>query len=207
MTMTQTPRRRTRNIAEKRERIIAAAQILFTQRGYSQTSIKEIAERAEVAVGLVNRHFESKLKLFEAALIEALTHSSLASSERSSFGEQVAEVIFDRTRQVATPAMTILSMEDEDARRVTMKVVREYAIKPGAEWLGGPMAVERAIYMNVLGLSLSLLDRLFNEDQTMTPQSLPVRWIVEAIQDAVARIPACSDSPQETASENCSASQ
>jgi AcrR family transcriptional regulator len=184
MTDMDMPRRRTRNITEKRVRIIAAAQILFTRKGYSQTSIKEIADHAEVAAGLVIKHFESKLKLFEVALIEAFSTSPFNPSGKAGFGVRLAEAILNRETEIASPAMIILSIEDEEVRRVTMNVVRDYGIKPTERWLGPPMAAERAIYINLLGLTLSLLDRLFGS-KLEGDLTFPVNMLIESIQRAV----------------------
>lgn len=183
--MTDAPKRRTRNIAEKRARIIAAAQILFTQKGYSQASIKEIADHAEVAAGLVIKHFDSKLKLFEAALIEALAGSNIDASVKAGFGVRLAEVVLNKETKVVFPAMVMLSIEDEDARRVAMGVFREHGMRPTERWLGGPQAAERAIYINLLGVTLSLLDRLFGPELQADVEFPPVKWIVESIQRAV----------------------
>jgi AcrR family transcriptional regulator len=183
--MTDAPKRRTRNIADKRARIIAAAQILFTQKGYSQTSIKAIADHADVAVGLVIKHFDSKLKLFEAALIEALAGSDIDASVKAGFGMRLAEVVLNKETKVAFPAMVMLSIEDEEARRVAMSVFREHGMKPTERWLGGPQAAERAIYINLLGVTLSLLDRLFGPELQADVDFPPVRWIVDSIQQAV----------------------
>src|ERR1700753_3561466 len=117
--------RRTRNVSDKRARIISAAQILFTCKGYSQASVRDIAAAAEVAVGLVIRHFESKLKLFELALIDALSGSPVDASSRAGFGASVATVVLSKETKVVLPSMVILSIEDEDARRVAMQGVRK----------------------------------------------------------------------------------
>ncbi|CAN7343227.1 helix-turn-helix domain containing protein [Phenylobacterium sp. LjRoot219] len=183
--MTDAPKRRTRNIAEKRARIIAAAQILFTQKGYSQASIKEIADHAEVAAGLVIKHFDSKLKLFEAALIAALAHSNIDASDKAGFGMRLAEVVLNKETKVVFPAMVMLSIEDEEARRVAMAVFREHGMKPTERWLGGALAAERAVYINLLGVTLSLLDRLFGPELQADLEFPPVQWIVESIQRAV----------------------
>ena len=123
--MAEPQKRRTRNAAEKQARIIAAAQVLFTEKGYSQTSVRDIAERAEVAAGLVIRHFESKLRLFEIALTETFTTTPMTSTPRDQFGRSLASVLLTKEGQVAFPVMIMLSLEDEDARQVAMKVVRE----------------------------------------------------------------------------------
>lgn len=47
-----------------RDRILAAAQEVFSQKGFHQATMDEIAERAEVGKGTIYRHFPSKENLF-----------------------------------------------------------------------------------------------------------------------------------------------
>ncbi len=47
-----------------RERILIAAQEVFSQKGFHQATMDEIAERAEVGKGTIYRHFPSKENLF-----------------------------------------------------------------------------------------------------------------------------------------------
>lgn len=56
--------------AEARTRILDAAMHLFAERGYSGTPTKAIAERAEVASGLVFYHFPTKRALLDALIAE-----------------------------------------------------------------------------------------------------------------------------------------
>jgi AcrR family transcriptional regulator len=51
-------------IVSTRERLLAAAQELIEEGGYSGASVVAIAERAGVAAGTLYRHFESKQELF-----------------------------------------------------------------------------------------------------------------------------------------------
>ena len=50
--------------ADKRERIIAAAYDVLSQKGFDKASTKEIAMTAGVAQGLINYYFPSKDQLF-----------------------------------------------------------------------------------------------------------------------------------------------
>ncbi|MBF9131870.1 TetR/AcrR family transcriptional regulator [Plantactinospora sp. S1510] len=54
-----------------RERILAAAEVTFAAKGPA-ASTEEIAQRAEVAVGTVFRHFPTKEALIEAVFVERL---------------------------------------------------------------------------------------------------------------------------------------
>ena len=49
-----------------RERILEASQRAFAERGYHGTSVPEIAKAAQVGVGSIYRHFESKERLVNA---------------------------------------------------------------------------------------------------------------------------------------------
>ncbi len=49
---------------EKKDRILQAAQELFGKHGYAKTTVKMIADRADVAFGLVAHYFGSKEALF-----------------------------------------------------------------------------------------------------------------------------------------------
>ncbi|MFE3000817.1 TetR/AcrR family transcriptional regulator [Nocardia sp. NPDC059246] len=49
--------------------LLEAARAVFTEKGYAASSTKEIAERASVTEPMVFRHFGSKAKLFEEAVL------------------------------------------------------------------------------------------------------------------------------------------
>ncbi len=57
---------RSRSVAETRSRIIEAATELHTQRGVLATSWEDIADRADVALATVYRHFPSLVELIPA---------------------------------------------------------------------------------------------------------------------------------------------
>ena len=54
--------------AQSRERLLAAASILFAERGFAGTTTRDIAERAGVDAALIVRHFGSKVGLYLASL-------------------------------------------------------------------------------------------------------------------------------------------
>lgn len=58
-----------RSTAEVRRLLLVSAQELFATRGYAATTTREIAERAGVSEALVFRHFMSKDRLFEKAIL------------------------------------------------------------------------------------------------------------------------------------------
>lgn len=67
-----TPGRADRMRRERREQILAAAKEVFAERGYHNASINDIIGRAGIARGTFYLYFESKHKVFESILEEAL---------------------------------------------------------------------------------------------------------------------------------------
>ena len=54
--------------ARSRDLLLDAAQLLFAERGFDRTTVREIGERAGVDPALIARHFGSKAGLYLAAL-------------------------------------------------------------------------------------------------------------------------------------------
>jgi len=62
--------RREREKLEHRRQMLAAALDLFSEKGYHNVSVHEIAERAEFAVGTLYKFFENKEDLYRALMLE-----------------------------------------------------------------------------------------------------------------------------------------
>lgn len=56
----------TKNPEERKQEIVEAALALFSEKGYDNTTIQDIAERLNVATGLCYRYFKSKQEIFAA---------------------------------------------------------------------------------------------------------------------------------------------
>lgn len=52
------------------EKIKEAARVVFTQKGYAATKVRDIAAEADINLSLVNYYFRSKEKLFELIMLE-----------------------------------------------------------------------------------------------------------------------------------------
>ena len=75
----------------KKDRILVAAQELFAQYGYTSTTMKMVAEKADVASGLVFHYFESKENLFMVAgmdIIKAMLKTLKSKTEKAENGCQ-----------------------------------------------------------------------------------------------------------------------
>jgi AcrR family transcriptional regulator len=66
------------DMTEKQQKILHAAIDLFAEKGYAQTSSKEISETACVSEGLLFKHFGSKEKLLYAILLPVLEREIIA---------------------------------------------------------------------------------------------------------------------------------
>jgi AcrR family transcriptional regulator len=73
-----------------RERVLEAAQDLFSRQGYEQTSIEQVLDAAGASRGALYHHFSGKQELFEAVL--------------ATVEQTVAEAVASAARDARTPA-------------------------------------------------------------------------------------------------------
>src|SRR5512139_3075319 len=63
------PRREREKLQQRREMLTAALD-LFSQKGYHNVSMQEIAEKAEFAIGTLYKFFQSKEDLYKTMVLE-----------------------------------------------------------------------------------------------------------------------------------------
>lgn len=108
-----------------RGRLLAAAEDLFTRRGYAGTSMADIAARAAVGVGTVYHHFpEKRALLLEIvdAWGERLTKRAASDLDRERFlGDDPRSAIsswlrgaYDRLRKRPSIYLVVLALADRD---------------------------------------------------------------------------------------------
>ena len=73
-TSDKTPTRREKDFARHHREIMAAAAALFAERGYYQTTMKMIADKAEFSVGYLDKHFDGKEELHREMVFFHLEH-------------------------------------------------------------------------------------------------------------------------------------
>jgi AcrR family transcriptional regulator len=76
-----------------REQIITAAHDLFTGQGYHGTSMRQIAARADIALGGLYNHFPSKEAVFEAVLERYHPYREVMPAMLQARGDTVEEVL------------------------------------------------------------------------------------------------------------------
>jgi AcrR family transcriptional regulator len=173
------PRRR--NLEQTKTRILAAAADTFTEFGYAQASLREIAMRAEVATSLVSKHFGAKASLFEHALLHVLRTSSVFVWDKADFGTKMSRVIPERATTNVT-SMLVLALAHPEAKDVARRVSRTHMIDPLAEWLGPPNADERAMDLFSL-LTGFAIQRQGLSAGPISPHSL--EWLAGSLQAIV----------------------
>lgn len=87
--MSSTPR--TQKGRETRQRILTAAEALFSANGYSEASVSRITERAGVGQGTFYLYFDSKLDLFEQLVEDLNRRVRRAMSEASTAADNRIE--------------------------------------------------------------------------------------------------------------------
>jgi AcrR family transcriptional regulator len=85
-------------IVSTRERLLAAAQELIEEGGYSGASVAAIAERAGVAAGTLYRHFESKQELFVEVFRSVCAREERAM--RAASAQMAADTAAERLEEV-----------------------------------------------------------------------------------------------------------
>ena len=95
--MDQRSQRKQREYEGRREEILLAAERMFSQNGFFKTSMAEIAESAQFAMGTVYRFFKSKeeiyISLVEAKVEELLSLLKEATKSGPTAPEKLREVI------------------------------------------------------------------------------------------------------------------
>ncbi|ACY14187.1 TetR/AcrR family transcriptional regulator [Haliangium ochraceum] len=142
------PRRR--DAERTRTAILDAAQELFSEKGFSNTGVREVADLAGVNSALVGRYFGSKEGLYRAALDRWLDVTPILRSDRGLLAEEIVAAFFSDSEALRPLAMMILSAADPVAHEVSIELLHSKIIEPMAEWLGPPDGAGRAARLSAL---------------------------------------------------------
>ncbi len=167
-----------------KQKIITAAQQIFSTVGYSEAGIRKIADLVGLSPTILFRHFGTKAGLFEAALIDAMGPPRPPVS-RDKFGEHVANLLADPNQVNCPHAMTILATGNEEAREIAIRVLKEYAVDPMLEWLGSDHRESRAREIMALCAGFALYNVQLNMDQQRKVDPHMVNWLAKSIQAVV----------------------
>jgi AcrR family transcriptional regulator/transposase len=170
-----------------RDTILAAAQQAFSEPGYSQASIRDIAAMAGVSSTLLLHYFGSKAALFQAALSELIPAGSPpVGLTRDRFGERLSHVVLDAKLDLMSPSMIVLAVGNAEARDITIRVTTERIFGPLAKWLGPPNAEVRAVQILMLSMGLVFYTRQLPVLSPALRRDNTIRaWFAESIQAIV----------------------
>lgn len=116
---------------QRRRQLVSAVVTCMSEEGFEQTTMRNIAERAGVSIGMLNYYFKSKKEL----VVEAIRHANegvsraLASADAIPFGPRRLEFILRRTLRNEYPqalplafrlAVMAAAAHDADLRREVM---------------------------------------------------------------------------------------
>jgi len=87
--------RREREKVRQREELLAAALDLFSQKGYHNVSMHEVAERAEFAVGTLYKFFKNKEDLYKALIMAKAAEYHRALKDALSEKKDVPSILLD----------------------------------------------------------------------------------------------------------------
>jgi AcrR family transcriptional regulator len=116
---------------EPREKILASASRLFSEQGYENTSLSQVARQAKVSKALIFWHFDSKEKLYRTALRKTLEPYFIDVGDLDGLGEReqierLIDLFYDFVQQNVYSVRFFLSLtlqgegqHDEVLSRVT----------------------------------------------------------------------------------------
>jgi len=148
-----------RNAPKTKARILAAAQQAFSETGYGQAGIRDIAAIAGVSSTLLLRYYGTKAALFEAALIDSVRVEELFDQPRARFGEHLTRLFLDTSLDIKSPSIIALATGHAEAQEIATRVTEEHVLTPLAKWLGGPDARVRALEIIMLAVGFVLYTR------------------------------------------------
>ncbi|GAA1921045.1 TetR family transcriptional regulator [Streptantibioticus ferralitis] len=116
-----------------RERILAAARAVFSERGYDRTSIRAIARAAEVDPALVHHYFGAKEQIFEAAIevsfAPALSVPELLAAGPEGVGERLARYFLSVWQNPVTRAPLLAVVRSAVTNETAATVLRGFVLR------------------------------------------------------------------------------
>ena len=118
--------------AARKERLIAAAVALAAEGGYDAVQMRDVAARAEVALGTLYRHYASKDQLLLAAMCQQASTLRERLDQRPAAGdtpsERVSDVLrrasraLERSPRVSKAMFTAMSTSEEAAAPLKQEI-------------------------------------------------------------------------------------
>ncbi|MEZ5661247.1 MAG: TetR family transcriptional regulator [Burkholderiaceae bacterium] len=165
--MSRSQRPATRDAQATAQHILIVAQEVFHDRGFDGASTREIAERAELNLALINRYFGSKRALFQDAVADSLRFEALDGVQRQDLCAQlIAEFgAAPTTDQLFDPlTATLKSVANDDVRPMLIDALTRHLLGPISRLLSGPDIEARTLLIASQVLGLALMQRVLGHD-------------------------------------------
>jgi AcrR family transcriptional regulator len=102
-----------------KDQILVSAVQEFKERGFTQASLRNIAQAANISVGNVYRYFEGKEQLFQAIILPRLkSFESIMKLEPNAYEQP--QIAFNELANMFSSTLISLIEEDKDALYVTL---------------------------------------------------------------------------------------
>lgn len=175
-----------RNAASTRARLLRAAQIAFSETGYSHTGLRTIAAAAGTTATMAGRYFGSKAGLFEAALTEAMHVDELIELDHAGLGMHLAEAILSADAEIRPPLMISLAAGDPEARAIAGATTERELLIPLLKSLDGPNARPRALAMIMLATGfVAYMRQIPLTPPNESDRAYLVNWFAKSMQALV----------------------
>jgi AcrR family transcriptional regulator len=144
-----------------RAAILEAALAAFAERGYARATMRDIAQRAGVTHGLVQRHFGSKESLFLAAVPASRHWDNMIGGDPSELPDRIAQMFVARMEEAAglDPLMAMIrsAASDVDAAKRLYVAMQARGAELYQDILGHPNGATRlqTLFALLIGVTFS----------------------------------------------------
>lgn len=177
---------RRRNAASTRAELLRAAQVAFSETGYSHTGLRTIAAAAGTTATMAGRYFGSKAGLFEAALTAAMHVNELLELDHAGLGKHLAETILSPDADIRPPLMISLAAGDPEARAIAGATAERELLIPLMKSLDGPDARARALAMIMLATGfVAYMRQIPLTPPSESERAYLVNWFANSMQRLV----------------------
>lgn len=111
-----------------RQRLLKAALDVFSQKGYSDTRLEDIADQAEVTRGAIYHHFNNKAELYTVLVSEASAKLAAVLQDAITAGGTTLEVL----RRIFVDTLVFAARDDEQ-RAISELIMFKTSVTPELE--------------------------------------------------------------------------
>lgn len=183
---TTTGQPRKRNAEATRQKIIEAAKIIFTDKGFDRAATREIADLAGVNVALINRYFGSKAGLFADAILPGLAFSEDEYGGRDDLAANLTALLINKPEEIGfDPIIAMLrSANSDEVGLMLQDALDQTVIRPASETMNSADGREIATILMSIISGYDVLVRLMRLRPHTDPDRRALEKRLKAVFDA-----------------------